>query len=75
MKNFIIDKENFNFAINSNKVIGIFAPDTPSKSGQYYIMFIIDKEKDDKLFWFYKDKKQRDYIYNNFLMPRFTFLS
>lgn len=75
MKNFIVDKENFNFAVNIDKVIGIKAPVNPAKNGQYYIMFLLDKQEDNRIFWFYNTKEERDLVYDNFLIPNFTFLS
>ncbi len=69
---FIIDKKNFNFAVNLDEVIGISAPDTPTKNNEYYILFYTKNQKN--FFWLYEDKEKRDFVYNNYLMPMFHLL-
>ena len=69
---FIIDKKNFNFAVNLEEVIGITAPDTPTKNNEYYILFYTKNQKN--FFWLYEDKEKRDFVYNNYLMPLFHLL-
>jgi hypothetical protein len=67
---FITDKTNYNNPVNITQVSGIYVPDTPSKkSGKYYIRFIIGEKND--IYWFYETKEQRDYIYDNYIFPRF----
>ena len=68
---FIIDSKNFNVSVNLSEVIGIVAPDIPSKNGKYYIQFYT---KDKSFFWFYDDKNDRDFIYNNYFLPMFDLI-
>ena len=69
---FIIDKKNFNFAVNLEEVIGIVAPDTPTKNNEYYILFYTKNQKN--FFWLYETKEKRDFVYNNYLLPMFHLL-
>lgn len=69
---FIIDKKNFNFAVNLEEVIGITAPDTPTKNNEYYILFYTKNQKN--FFWLYETKEDRDFVYNNYLLPMFHLL-
>jgi hypothetical protein len=69
---FVFDKNNFNNPVNLEKVIGILAPDVPSKEGRYYILFYTEANKN--FFWFYDNKDQRDFVFNNYILPTFKFL-
>jgi hypothetical protein len=70
---FIADKKHFNNPVNLRQVSGIYAPDTPSKKRNlYYIRFIIGDSND--VYWFYKSKDERDFIYDNYIFPKFVSL-
>ncbi len=69
---FIFDKQNFNNPVNIEHVVGIFAPDTPSEKLNYYILFYTVGSKN--IFWTYNTKEDRDFILNNYLLPKFEYI-
>jgi len=68
---FLIDKKHFNNPVNLSLVSGIYVPDTPSKKhNRFYIRFIIGEKND--IYWFYNTKEERDFVYNNYILPKFV---
>jgi len=68
---FLIDKKHFNNPVNLSLVSGIYVPDTPSKKhNRFYIRFIIGEKND--IYWFYNSKEERDFVYNNYILPKFV---
>jgi len=70
--NFVFDKQNFNNPVNLDHVVGIFAPDTPTKEGHYYILFYTLGSKN--IFWTYNTKEDRDFVLNNYFLPDFKYI-
>ena len=69
---FIYDRQNYTNPVNLEHVVGILAPVTVSKEGNYYILFYTLGSKN--IFWTYKTKDERDFILNNYLLPHFRFI-
>jgi hypothetical protein len=72
LSNFVYDKRNYFNPVNLQHVVGIYVPDIPSKkTGSYYIKF---QTLNDNVLWMYPTKEERDFIYNNYLLPLFKFI-
>ena len=68
---FIADKLHFNNPVNLSQVSGIYVPDTPSKKyNRFYIRFVIGEKND--IYWFYDTKEERNYVYDNFILPNYV---
>ena len=71
---FIADKKHYNQPVNLERVTGIFLSAKPTKSGQYYIKFTFDGANAD-VFWTYDSLEERNFIYDNYILPMIDFLN